>query len=216
MFRTGSGTYWVLSASHYYYYVNINNCNAGISDTWKESKCFSWFWTDHAGVQCFAEIYPGLTSQWDRCDMYMAVLVQGPSLPSPDPGWDSGSEGMCSQTAWISSLTWTEFYILTVVSHSLVIHKFGQIYFTYLAKYNFFLLRVLTYKWDKQYALLLILMLSLSNSERFSLFTSKKFRVSWWSWLQPFQSCLPLDFPHSPAPESVLWHSPLPTSAFFW
>lgn len=114
-------------------------------------------------------------------------------------------------------LTCTEFYTLTVVSHRMVIRKFGQIHFTYLAKYNFFLLRVLTYKWDKQYVLLLILMLSLSNSERFSLlFTGKKFRLSWWSQLQPFQSCLPLDFSHSPAPESILWHSPLPTSALFF
>lgn len=136
----------------------------------------------------------GLTSQWDRCDVHMAVLVQGPSLPSPDPGWDSGSEGECVVRQPGSSLAWTEFYTLMVVSHSLIIYRGGQIHFTYLAKYNFFLLRVLTYKWDKQYVLLLILMLSLSNSERFSLFTCKKFRVSWWSQLQPFQSCLPLDF----------------------
>lgn len=140
----------------------------------------------------------------------------GPQPALPGPWMGQWYEGMCNQTAWVSSLTWTEFCTLMVVSHSLVICKFGQIHFTYLAKYNFFLLRVLTFKWGKQYVLLLILILSLSNSERFSLFTCKKFRVSWWSQLQPFQSCLPLDFSHSPAPESILWHSPLPTSAFFF
>lgn len=47
----------------------------GLQPLLEGNYMFHWFWIDHGGVQGFAGIHPGLTSQGDRCDIYVAILA---------------------------------------------------------------------------------------------------------------------------------------------